>query len=69
MKVISRITGLEYDTDETVDIYNIKQIGKYRKYGALIIDDGHNANGEYYVRFNKIDVKPLFDKWCRYELE
>lgn len=67
--VTSTVTGIQYNTDDTIDIFNVKQFGKYRKYGALIIDDGHDKDGNYFMRFNKIDVKPLFDKWCKYELE
>ena len=68
VKVKSRLfIDVEYDTLETVKIFNSAQYGKYIQHGAEFIDYGE-SEGKFYLVFRRDDVRDLFDKWCRFEL-
>ena len=68
VKVKSRLfSDVEYDTLETVKIFNSAQYGKYIQHGAEFIDYGE-SEGKFYLVFRRDDVRDLFDKWCRFEL-
>lgn len=58
---------IEYDTRETVKIFNSAQYGKYIQHGAEFIDYGE-TEGKFYLVFRRDEVRDLFDKWCRFEL-
>lgn len=69
MIVTSAVTGIEYEQDNTVKIFNSKQIAKYLKHGAMIVDAGVDSDCDtFYIIFDKKECSHLFDKWCRHEL-
>lgn len=67
MKVISKLSGEEYDTREIVRIFNSRQYAKYVANGAEFIDYGEKED-KFYLVFRRDDVRELFDKWCKFEL-
>lgn len=67
MKITSQATGITYNTEDTVAIFNPVQYGKYISHGAIVYDIGVD-NGRCYLVFDKEEVAPLFDAWCNHTL-
>lgn len=53
--------------NETIEILNIKQATAYIKHGLKPIDV-YVENGKLIFAFNRIKSKPLYDLWCKYQL-
>lgn len=68
MIITSRITGEEYETKDTVRIFNPRQYGLVLKNGGKLIDCGVDARDRFFIVFDKYQIKDLMDKWVRYEL-
>lgn len=71
MIIRSRLTDEEYETRDTVRIFNQKQYTRFLSYGAKFIDYGCEIDGtqeSFYLRFYRKDVQDLLDKWDKHEL-
>ena len=68
MQIISDFTGVTYDSDDAVRIYNNKQISKYIQRGMTVLDFGTAESGDFYMVFSKVETRDVFDLWCRHEL-
>jgi len=73
MKVISEITGLEYNPNNVVRILNTQQIAMYLKHGAKLIDLYASVKKDgtpvLVCIFNREDTKELYELWCKRELK
>jgi hypothetical protein len=69
MLIKSEVTGLEYESDNSISIYNPKQYGKFITHGAIILDVLIDKKTENCcIVFDRKDVAPLFEKWVKHEL-
>lgn len=72
----SPVTGKKYDyfSKDVIRIVNIYQAMAYLSNGAEVIDiytsqDKDTKKPILIFVFNRNDTKPLFDLWCKHELE
>lgn len=52
---------------ETIEIVNTRQAGMYIKHGLQPLDLYWKSERLVFL-FDKAKTKPLFDQWCKYEL-
>lgn len=71
--VHSDITGKDYDIKNGIRLLNIKQSIMYLKHGCELLDlyvsiDYKTREPVLCFIFNREQSKPLFDLWCKHEL-
>lgn len=71
--VHSDITGKDYNVSDAIRLLNIKQSIAYLKHGCELLDlyvskDFETNEPVLCFIFNRKQSKPLFDLWCKHEL-
>lgn len=63
MKVISELTGFEYETDDTIPYGNATQSAQYWNWGVKPVDMYATNENRFIFVFKKEDHKRLIGKW------
>lgn len=63
LRVISELTGLEYESDDTVPYGNAMQSAQYWNWGVRPVDIYATNENRFIFVFTKEDHKKLIGKW------
>lgn len=64
----SKVTGRIYNELECVHIINPVQSFEYINHDATLYDVFTGSDRKLVFVFNRVEVQPLYDLWCKHEL-